>query len=115
MTAKLSLKEQLDYLRGMTIRLGVLHEAQVLQIKNWPLLIPGVKKAKSYINIEEKTVTYDCVFEKTVKKVNKNSKVYKMMEMVTLWVQTILWPETVVIFNCNKQKLYDSRDKNVTK
>lgn len=57
--ASASQEEQLLLLRDITARLGVLHEAQVLQLKMWPLVLFGnVKKCEQHVNIEGKVIEY---------------------------------------------------------
>lgn len=102
----LSIKEQLDYLRGMTIRLGVVHEAQVVQVKNWPLLIAGVKKAESCIDADKHQVTYKLLdVDAKQFKTGKRSTAVKGMSHVALWVQSILWPDTQVVFKYKNQEI----------
>jgi hypothetical protein len=52
--------EQLMLLRDITKRTGILHDAQVLQLKMWPLiLLPFSKSAKAKID----TTKYEITFE----------------------------------------------------
>lgn len=52
-------EQQLLLLRDMTARMGVIHEAQVLQLKMWPLVLFGnVKKCEEHINIENREVNF---------------------------------------------------------
>jgi hypothetical protein len=57
--ASASQEEQLLLLRDMTARMGVLHEAQILQLKMWPLvLFDNIKKCEEHVNIEGKVLEF---------------------------------------------------------
>lgn len=57
--ADASHEEQLILLREWTAKMGVLHDAQVLQIKMWPLtLFTHAKKCEEQVNIEGKELNY---------------------------------------------------------
>ena len=46
-------------LRDMTERLGILHEAQLLQLRLMPLAVdPGLTKSEAAVDIEGKSITY---------------------------------------------------------
>jgi len=52
--------EQLDQLRLLTDRMGVLHEAQVKQLKIWPRVIfQSSKKSECSVDIDKKGVVFD--------------------------------------------------------
>lgn len=104
MKQEASLKEQLDLLRGMTIRTGSIHEAQALQLKMWPLLIPGVKKATASVDAERKIVTFNCE-----SKGRTTNKVKLTCKNIDNWVKQLLWPETTVLIKINNNVIYDSR------
>lgn len=56
---KLTPTQQMLMLRDMTERLGVLHEAQVLQIKLMPHAVdPGLTKSEASVDVEGKSITY---------------------------------------------------------
>jgi hypothetical protein len=51
--------QQLLMLRDMTERFETMHEAQVLQIKLWPLAVdPGLTQSVANIDIKGKSLTY---------------------------------------------------------
>jgi len=104
-----SLKEQLMHLRNLTIRFGVLHEAQILQLRNYPLLIPGVEKAQTKIDTEKHIVTYECL---TSKKFRKSKKVKEAFSAIKIWTQTLIWEDTVIEIRVNDRDIYDSRIDN---
>jgi len=110
MTAKkeeLTIHQQLGLLKDLTVRLGMIHEAQSLQLKHWPLLIPNVDKAKAEVDVERKLVMYNC----ESKKFRKTKKVLKYFENIDSWTKQLLWDETSVQFLVNGEVLYDSRNK----
>jgi hypothetical protein len=100
--------EQLGHLRALTVRMNIIHEAQALQVRNYPLLIPGVKSAVTEIDIETKTVVYKLTPQN--KKFNLSSpKVKKICDNIKIYIQeVILWPNTNVFFTVS-----DSGAKNV--
>ncbi len=99
--------EQLALLKTMTIRTGAIHEAQALQLKMWPLLIPDVAKAEAHVDTERKIVTYRC---KT--KSNKNAKKRTdTMDNIVTWTRKMLWDDSTVIFIVNDKAVYDTRNR----
>ena len=57
--ASLEHEKQLQLLRDTTQRFGILHDAQVLQIKMWPItLFTHAKKCDAHIDIEQKRIDY---------------------------------------------------------
>jgi len=69
-TDKFDWSAQLVMLRGMTKRLGVLHEAQCLQLRLWPFSIdPTLEKSEAKVDLESKRV--DFVWTGSTLKVNK--------------------------------------------
>lgn len=99
--------EQLALLKSMTVRTGAIHEAQVLQLKMWPLLIPDVNKAEASVDTERKMVTYKCETDSN----RPTKKKAQTMENIAIWTKKMLWDETVVVFTLNGKKVYDSRNK----
>jgi hypothetical protein len=105
---ELTYLEQLQQLKGLTVRLGTLHEAQKLQLMNYPKLIPGVSasKCKAQVDVENKIVTYICEGPKPF----RHTKTVKLFcQNINRWTKTILWDETTVIIKVNKTAIYDSR------
>ena len=56
--SELPIKQQLRMLKGMTEKLNSVHEAQIVQLRNYPRLIPNIKSAETSIDIDNKTVIY---------------------------------------------------------
>lgn len=108
MSKSVSIKEQLAYLKGITVMTGGIHDAQALQLKNYPLVIDGVKKAKTKVDPERKVVHYELKFESGAS-FGPNAK--QVCDAIVLWVRTIIWDETAVVFYSGKEVLYDSRNQ----
>jgi hypothetical protein len=98
--------EQLALLKTMTLRTGSIHEAQALQLKMWPLLIPDVTKAEATVDSERKLVTFKC--EATSSRATKKKR--ETMDNIILWTRKILWDESAVIFVINDKTVYDTRN-----
>ena len=100
-----SFKEQLALLKTATVRTGAIHEAQALQLKMWPLLVPGVKSASAKVDTERKIVTFEC--KSSGNRITK--KVRHTILNLTLWTRTLLWDDTVVVFKMNGKVIHDTR------
>jgi hypothetical protein len=99
-----SMMEQLMQLRALTIRTGAIHEAQALQLRNYPLLINGVSKATVRVDMERKLVEY------SLTKCSKDFQDgFDAMENITKCVRTLLWPDSSVVFKKRGKVIYDSR------
>ena len=91
--ASASQEEQLLLLRDMTSRLGVLHDAQVLQLRMWPLvLFSNLKKCEEHVNIEGKVVEFH--FLQTKGKYPKDMKA--RFEAMADWTKWLLGHDWVV-------------------
>jgi hypothetical protein len=105
---EIDFKDQLMMLRAMTIRTGSIHEAQALQLKMWPLLIPNVVKAEAKVDAERKIVSFIC--ESTSNRATK--KVTNTCKHIAEWTKQLLWAETTVTIKINDKLIFDSRNKN---
>ena len=104
---KVSLKQQLMYLKGMTDRIGVLHEAQIVQIRNYPRTIPNIKSAETTIDVDKHIVTYNC--ESETAQFRRTKKVKIAIENITTWIRTVAWTDSVIEIKVNGKSVYDSR------
>lgn len=95
---KLSVQDQLLQLKAMTVRTGAIHEAQALQLRTWPLLIPGVKSCETVVDVESQLVTFNCATEGKFKK-TKTAK--EWMNRIDGFTKLLLWPETKTKFVFN--------------
>ena len=109
MSEPISIKQQLAQLKGITLKTGGIHEAQALQLRNYPLVITGVKSCKVKVNTELKIVFYELEPEK--KTIKKTEMFEKTCEAIVKWIRTIVWDDTSVVFKLKKEILYDSRSR----
>lgn len=94
-------RDQLMQLRAMTVRTGMIHEAQRLQFTNWPKLVPGVSlkasDTKVKVDYERKIVTINCKAKGPgVFRATKSAR--RWVHKVAFWTTSILWPDTKVVF-----------------
>lgn len=101
----LSFIDQLQYLRGMTIRVNAIHEAQKNQMIWYGYLIKGIKEVTVKIDTDKKIVFYECRAD-SFRNSKSNKALYKNIDK---WIKLLLWPETTVIININDKVLHDSR------
>ena len=104
---ELPIKEQLRYLKGVTEKLNVVHEAQIVQLRNYPRLIPNVKSAETKIDIDNRTIVYECTSESKI--FRKTKKVNIAIENIILWIRTIVWDSTTIEIIVNGKSIYDTR------
>lgn len=96
--------EQLAAMKTMTLTTGAIHEAQALQLRNYPLLIEGVKSSKVLVDIDHKIVTY-----KLKMKRGKFDSVAGCKRITEIIQKYLLWDTTTVVFMVGDKVLYDSR------
>ena len=109
-----SFKEQLALLKIATMHTGAIHEAQALQLKMWPLLIPSVTKAEARVDTDKKMVTFLCkskMKDKDMRKLAATENMRKTCAHVATWTQHLLWDDTTVIIHVNDKVIYDTRAK----
>ena len=105
---KLSVKEQLMHLKQMTLRLGTIHEAQIVQLRNYPLLIPNIKSAELEIDAKSHIIKYKC--ESETKKFRKTKKVKDMCSNIQIWIETIVWGDSIIETTVDGKVIYDTRE-----
>lgn len=106
--SQLSIKEQLMQLKQLTLRLGVIHEAQTVQLRNYPLLIPNIKKATLDLDVERHIVHYTCSSESG--KFRRTKKAKDMISNILIWTRTIIWEDTIIEIIVDGKLIYDSRE-----
>ena len=89
--------EQLRYLKTLTLRTGAIHDAQVLQLKSYPFVIPNIIGAEINIDPENHLVIYKLSFSGD-KRPRKTKKITSALENITKWTQYLLWYDTKVTF-----------------
>ncbi len=102
----MDLGTQLATLKATTERLGVLHEAQLLQIRNYPILLDGIISARTEIDQGNKSIKYDCV---SSGKFRKTAMRLKMFKKIVWMIQQVVWTDVIVELNVNGNPTYDSR------
>lgn len=103
-----SLKEQLLLMKQATMLSGGIHEAQALQLRNYPLIIEGANKAITKIDTEKKIVYYDV----TMAKFKNTKKFKKTCEAIATWVRSVIWDDTSIVFKINGEIKYDTRNQS---
>lgn len=101
-------EEQLQLLKAVTIRTGAIHDAQALQLKMWPMLIPGVTKAEARVDVDKRTVIFVC---KSTAKGQPTKQNRLLFENIAKWVKTLLWNESLVIIKINNKAVFNSTVK----
>lgn len=102
----MDLAAQIATLKATTERLGVLHEAQLLQLRNYPILLDGIDSAKTEIDQSNKHIKYDCVSKTRFRKTDMRLLMFKRI----VWmVQQVVWTDVTIEFNVNGKPIYDSR------
>jgi hypothetical protein len=97
--------EQLLMLKAVTLRLGVLHEAQALQLKMWPLAaLPFITKSVAKVDVESRTVSFDC----EAPSVRKTKKLTQGCTALESWVRFLLWDDSVVFVRINGKQVHPS-------
>lgn len=88
-----SQEEQLLMLKDLTARMGVLHEAQVFQLKMWPLvLFTHARKCEERVNIDGKEI--DFVILQTKGKVPEDMEA--RMNALVDWTKWLLGDDWMV-------------------
>lgn len=106
--ATVSIKEQLGQLKALTERFGTLHEAQLLQIRNYPLLIPGIKTAETTIDMEKKIINYKCK-SNPKKKFRKTKQVMSFLDHIYEWCKYVSWSDVTLEVKVDGKDIFDSR------
>lgn len=89
--------EQLMLLRAFTARTGILHEAQVLNLKMWPACVfSRVKSSEFTFDWENATVCFDIIF-----KGKRPKAIAKSCEALAHFTKTLLGPEYEVRISLN--------------
>jgi hypothetical protein len=112
--------EQLMLLRAVTARTGILHEAQVRQLKLWPLLVfQESKSATCKPNVEKKSIVFDVTNGPKPFKPGRNERRIEPREapvMLSNWVKQLLgedWAVTINVKTNGKTKSYSFAAKKV--
>lgn len=102
-----TIEEQLNLLKGITIRQNAIHEAQRLQLQTWLRMSDQIAKPVSVsVDFDSKTVFFKC---KSVGKYRHRAFEKRLFKEVHGWTRSILWDNTEVVISVNKKVLFDSR------
>jgi len=102
----LSIYSQLMLLKEATNRFGSLHEAQLLQLKMYPVLLNGVLKSETHIDVEKKMVFFKLTKVKGFK-LSKHNK--EVIQKIIDWTRSLLWDDCSVVFVKDQEVIYDTR------
>lgn len=84
--------EQFAMLRDMTARLGVLHEAQVLQLKLWPhTLIPNLNRFEILVDVQGRALEYHVQFQGRAPAKTKLKAPLAKLEECVRWLLGETW------------------------
>lgn len=100
------IRTQIAMMKATTERLGVIHEAQLLQIRNYPILLDSIASAQTSIDIETKLVRYDCKTDGTFRRTALKKKAF---QRIVWMIQQVVWSDVIVELNVNGKPIYDSR------
>ena len=92
--------EQLQTLKAMTVRYGIIHEAQTLQLELWPLLLFQAQSGVCKVDAENHWVN----FELSVKKTPSNKDIKDGKELLKKWTRSILWDDTEILIDFTEIK-----------
>lgn len=89
MDSELALQEQLLMLKDMTNRTGVMHEAQVIQLKYWFfMLFPEVDKFEIMFDPDKSTLTYKVLSVKNAEEYSNNKNFNILSEYIKFLLGT---------------------------
>ena len=106
----MTIKQQLGHLKGFTVRFGSIHEAQAIQLRNYPLtLSDSIKKAETKLDPKLHIISYHCSSKNG--KFKKTKKANVAFQNIVVWIRTIIWDDTEVEVFVDGKMIYDSRSK----
>jgi hypothetical protein len=99
-------EEQLMMLKRMTVTTGAIHEAQKLQLINYPRMSAKIKAVTTKVDVAKKTVYFECQAKTKVYKSGKFEN--ELFENIVTWVRILLWDESRVVIKVNGKRELDS-------
>lgn len=105
----LTVLQQLQELKWLTVRMGTIHDAQQIQLRNYGRLVDGIARCTVAIDIEQKMVSYTLMPGDPSWRFNED-RFRECRNITTHAVRTILWDDTVVLFKVDSEVVYDSRN-----
>ncbi len=97
--------EQLLLLKGMTAVTGILHEAQVMQLKYWPLMLTHAIKADFSYNFDNKEVIFNLA--ETEGRTPKDFK--KKLGLLAKYTKTLLGDDYRIAVKLNNKEIYSNK------
>lgn len=94
--------EQLMTLREMTRKTGLLHDAQVFQLKMYPLALTNATKVSIEYDYDKKNVIFNII--ETQGRAPKEIK--KKLDLICQWTKTLLGEEYSVKIKTKNKVLY---------
>lgn len=98
--------DELQMLKGMTSRMGVLHSAQVLQLECWGHIvfsIFNIPEWELYAEIDKKTIRYECDPAIPLK---LNKKGIEVFDALKKWINELLGEEWNLTVTTPERVLY---------
>jgi hypothetical protein len=103
--------EQLYYLRGLTRRTGALHEAQVVQLRRWPLLVaPHASSCEFAWDSDTKTIEFRL---RLIPGKRAPANLAKRLKVLDGSVKLLLGEDCLVRVRAGSRTLYTGRRKAV--
>lgn len=99
--------EQLLMLKDLTAKTGVLHEAQCLQLRYWPLVLTHATKANVYYSYKDKEVIFDLI--ETTGKPHKD--LAKRLKLLAKFTKELLGDEYSVAVELKGKRLNSFKGK----
>jgi len=99
-------EKQLLLLRDLTQRMGVIHDAQQLQLKMWPIvLFTHGQKFEEHVNVKEKEVDFIILQTKGKKPADMDKRFAALNE----WTKWLLGPDWLVRVKLRDKLIYRGR------
>ena len=106
----LDYSSQLHLLRSFSKQFGVLHEAQVIQLRYWPYAVdpdlPAEGGAEVNLMMEDEKIKYIWTDAKRTKKWKPDKKYRERLEHLAKWTKWMLGENFSVRIELNGKKLY---------
>jgi hypothetical protein len=103
----IDLGKQLSLLKMATHKYGSTHDAQLLQIKLYPRMIPNVERGTvANVDLDAKLVRYTL---KVNKKFRRTKIVERYFSSIVQWVRSVWWSDADVVFELDSRVIFDSR------
>lgn len=96
---------QLMQLKALTQRTGILHDAQVLQLKMWPLVLTHAVESEFTFKFVDKEV----IFNITKTQGKKPKDLSKRLKLLSKFTKNLLGKEYAVTINFNNKRVFASK------